>query len=149
MVSMETVAKTKLKAFVQQIRVRYSEVDQLGIAYYAHYLVWLEVARVEYLRYLGIAYGELEKKGVKLPVRSCSITYLVPVRYDDLLNIHTVLTKIGRTSITFEYEIIHDKTHEKLTTAETTLVCVDSDLRPVRLPKILTQYFPASASPKV
>ena len=74
---METVAKTKLKPFVQQIRVRYSEVDQLGIAYYAHYLVWLEVARVEYLRYLGIAYGELEKKGVKLPVRSCSITYLM------------------------------------------------------------------------
>ena len=142
---MATMAKAKLKAFVQQIRVRYAEVDQLGIAYYAHYLVWLEVARVEYLRHLGIAYGELEKKGVKLPVRSCSITYLAPVRYDDLLDIHTTLTKVGKTSLTFEYEIIHDKTHEKLTTAETTLVCVDPNLRPMRLPKILTQYLPAPA----
>lgn len=139
---MEMAQKTKLKPFVCRIRVRYSEVDQLGIAYYAHYLVWLEVARVEYLRLLGIAYAELEKSGIKLPVRSCSIKYISPARYDDLLNIRTRITKVGKTSITFEYEISNEKTQDLLTTAETTLVCVDLNLRPIRLPKLLSQFLP-------
>jgi len=139
---METDQKTKMKTFTHQVRVRYSEVDQLGIAYYAHYLVWLEVARVEYLRHLGIAYAEVEKKGIKLPVHSCSIQYLQPARYDDLLNIHTRLSKVGKTSLTFEYEITNDKTKEILTKAETRLVCVDNEFKPVRIPKMLAEFLP-------
>ena len=139
---METIQKAKMNFFAYQVRVRYAEVDQLGIAYYAHYLVWLEVARVEYLRYLGITYAEVEKKGIKLPVHSCSMQYLLPARYDDLLNIQTRLSKIGQTSLTFEYEITNDKTKKMITKAETRLVCVDAEFKPIRIPKMLAEFLP-------
>jgi len=67
-----------------QVRVRYAETDQMGIVYYANYLVWFEIGRVELLRSLGLAYSQLEKEHeCILPVVEASCRYRSPARYDD------------------------------------------------------------------
>ena len=73
-----------------QVRVRYAETDQMGIVYYANYLVWFELGRVELLRSLGLAYSQLEKEHeCILPVVEATCRYRAPARYDDEILIET------------------------------------------------------------
>ena len=73
-----------------QVRVRYAETDQMGIVYYANYLVWFEIGRVELLRSLGLAYSQLETEHeCILPVVEASCRYRAPARYDDEILIET------------------------------------------------------------
>ena len=69
------------------VRVNYSETDQMGVAYHARYLVWLDVARTEHLRGRGASYRELEAAGLRLVVSEVSVRYRQPARFDDLLRI--------------------------------------------------------------
>jgi YbgC/YbaW family acyl-CoA thioester hydrolase len=73
-----------------QLRVRYAETDQMGIVYYANYLVWFEIGRVELLRSLGLAYSQLETDHrLILPVVDAHCRYRAPARYDDEILIET------------------------------------------------------------
>ena len=56
-----------------ELRVRYGETDQMGVAYHAHYLVWCEMARTEHMRRLGVRYRDLEEGGIKLAVAGASL----------------------------------------------------------------------------
>jgi acyl-CoA thioester hydrolase len=69
------------------VRVNYSETDQMGVAYHARYLVWLDVARTEHLRRAGASYAELEARGLRLVVSEAAIRYRRPARFDDLVRI--------------------------------------------------------------
>jgi len=108
------------------IRVRYGETDPMKYVYYGNYAQYFEVGRVELFRSIGIAYEEIEKQGVWLPVSEYSIKYLKPAKYDDLLEIHTFVKKIPGVRIAFEYEI-YNQNKEKLTTASTTLYFFDAE----------------------
>ena len=90
------------------VRVRYADSDQMGVAYYANYLVWFEVGRTEWLRSRGYAYRSLEGEGVFLPVTEASCRYLAPSRYDDLVWIVTRVGKLGRTVVRFDYRILKE-----------------------------------------
>ena len=121
--------------FSTSIRVRYGETDQMGFCYYGNYAQFLEVGRVEALRSCGFSYNELESQGVLLPVRSFSIKYVSPAKYDDILEIQTSITKIEGTRIEFSYVV---KTSEGIliANAETELVFVSADsLRPIPMPE--------------
>ncbi|MDN3606185.1 acyl-CoA thioesterase [Kaistella yonginensis] len=107
------------------LRVRYAETDPMKYVYYGHYATYLEVARVELFRTLGIPYDDIEKQGIWLPVSEFSIKYLKPARYDQNLEIHTFIKKIPGVRIEFEYEIYNDS-KEKITEAKTTLFFLDS-----------------------
>jgi len=73
-----------------EVRVRYAETDQMGIVYYANYLVWFEIGRVELLRALGLAYSQLETEHqCILPVAEAKCRYRAPARYDDQILIET------------------------------------------------------------
>ncbi|THD68063.1 acyl-CoA thioesterase [Robertkochia marina] len=87
------------------IRVRYGETDKMGVVYHANYAQYLEVARVEWLRALGISYKWMEENGVMLPVISLHIDYKNPARYDDLLTVSVGLKKTPGVKIEFWYEI--------------------------------------------
>jgi acyl-CoA thioester hydrolase len=89
-------------------RVRYADSDQMGVAYYANYLVWFEVGRTEWLRARGYAYRTLESEGVFLPVTEASCKYLAPLRYDDLVWVITRVGKLGRTVVHFDYQILKE-----------------------------------------
>ena len=89
-----------------QVRVRYAETDQMGIVYYANYLVWFEIGRVELLRSLGLAYSQLEiEHECILPVVEASCRYRSPARYDDEILIETRPAMLRGSVIKFAYQV--------------------------------------------
>jgi acyl-CoA thioester hydrolase len=90
-----------------EARVRYAETDQMGIVYYANYLVWFEIGRVELLRALGLAYSQLEiDHQCILPVIEASCRYRAPARYDDEILIETRPSLLRGSVIKFAYRIL-------------------------------------------
>jgi acyl-CoA thioester hydrolase len=110
-----------------QVRVRYSETDQMSVVYHGNYVPYFEMGRVEWLRNKGVSYKSLEESGIALPIVSMTINYKKPARYDDLL---TVITKFkGHSSVKIEFECeIRNENYELLTTASFLLVFVDINL---------------------
>jgi len=88
-----------------EIRVRYSETDQIGRVYYANFLVYFEVARTQLIRNHWKPYSELEKDGYLLPVMNAGCKYFLPVGYDDLVRIETCLTLPRPSLLRFDYTI--------------------------------------------
>ena len=90
-----------------EVRVRYAETDQMGIVYYANYLVWFEIGRVELLRALGLVYSQLEiDHQCILPVIEASCRYRAPARYDDEILIETRPSLLRGSVIKFAYRIL-------------------------------------------
>jgi len=107
-----------------EVRVRYSETDQMGVVYHGSYIPYFEIGRVEWLRSKGVSYKSLEESGIALPIVSMTLNYKKPARYDDLLTIKTTFTKSSSVKIEFECEIRSEQ-NELLTTAHFILVFVD------------------------
>ena len=122
-----------------EVRVRYAETDQMGIVYYANYLVWFEIGRVELLRSLGLAYSQLEKDHqCILPVVEATCRYKSPARYDDQILIETRPSLLRRSVLKFAYRIFR-KGHEGeqpklLAEGETVHVVCDDQLNKKPLP---------------
>ncbi len=96
-----------------KVRVRYAETDQMGIVYYANYLVWFEIGRVELLRSLGLAYSQLEiEHECILPVIEASCRYRSPARYDDEIQIETRPALLRGSVIKFAYQICRKAAQE-------------------------------------
>jgi acyl-CoA thioester hydrolase len=117
-----------------ELRVRYAETDRMGIVYYANFLVWCEVGRVEFMRALGGSYADLEAKGYGLAVAEASVRYLAPARFDDSVRIETSLVGVRSRAVTFDYVISNAVSGVRLATAHTALVSIDSSGRPTALP---------------
>ena len=117
-----------------ELRVRYAETDRMGIVYYANYLVWCEVGRVEFMRALGGSYADLEAQGYGLAVAEATVRYLAPARFDDQVRIDTSLAAVRSRAVTFDYVISHAESGTRLATAHTALVSIDSSGRPTALP---------------
>ena len=77
------------RVFEHSVRVPYAHTDQMAMVYYANYFVYFEMARSELLREAGVAYPEMEKRGVLLPVVAAHCEYRKAARYDDLLSIRS------------------------------------------------------------
>ena len=121
------------------LRVRYGETDPMKYVYYGNYAEYLEVARVELFRELGIPYNEIENQGIWLPVSEFSIKYLKPGLYDEILEIHTYIKKLPGVRIEFDYEI-YNSSNEKITEAKTTLFFLDAKKnKVVKCPDFLMQ----------
>jgi len=121
-----------------QIRVRYAETDQMGVAYHANYFVWFEVGRCDLLRTLGLSYRDLEKDGIALPVISASCKYQHAIHYDDHITVVTRGTIVSPVRLEFEYNITRgDEGHNLLAIGRTAHAAVNSNGRPRRLPSQL------------
>lgn len=117
------------------VRVRYAETDQMGYVYYGNYTHYYEVGRVEALRQLGTSYKEMEDNGIMLPVYTCSLKYLKPAVYDDLLVIKTIIRELPSLKIMFDYEVYNQK-NELLNLGSTTLVFINKATnKPCRAPE--------------
>ena len=92
------------------LRVRYADVDAMGVAYYAHYLRWFEIGRTEFLRDLGTTYRDVEEGGVSFPVTEAYVKYLSPAKYDELIEIRTRVAYVKRASLKLEYEVADAET---------------------------------------
>lgn len=107
-----------------QVRVRYSETDQMSVVYHGNYVPYFEMGRVEWLRNKGISYKSLEESGIALPIVSMTINYKKPARYDDLLTVITKFKSQSSVKVEFDCEIWNDQ-NELLTTAHFILVFVN------------------------
>jgi acyl-CoA thioester hydrolase len=122
-----------------QIRVRYAETDQMGIAWHGNFLAWFEVARTDLLRLYGMSYRELEQRDLRLPVIETGVRYLRPARYDDELEVHARLEEISGARLRFAYQVSRQGTDGPLATGFTAHAAVDAAGRPRRLPPELRQ----------
>jgi acyl-CoA thioester hydrolase len=124
-----------------EVRVRYAETDQMGIVYYANYLVWFEIGRVELLRSLGLTYSQLETDHeCILPVVEANCRYKSPARYDDRIVIETWPSLLRQSVIKFAYRILREATAEGeerklLAEGETVHVVCDDQLNKKPLPE--------------
>jgi acyl-CoA thioester hydrolase len=118
-----------------EIRVRYAETDQMGVVHHGNYALYLEMARIEWLRKLNISYRKMEENGIGLPVISMVVNYKKPILYDDVIKVKTQLKKAPTAMVEFEYEILNNL-GEILSTASVVLAFLDMKTkRPTRPPK--------------
>ena len=117
-----------------EIRVRYAETDQMGVAHHASYLVWFEAGRTEFIRERGRSYAQIEADGWLLVVVEARCRYLRPARYDDLLVVRTRLGQAGPASLGFDYELVRKEDGALLARGATVHAAVDRTGRPRRVP---------------
>ncbi len=126
---MQPVTETRL-------RVRYAETDQMGVVYYANYLVWMEVGRVELCRACGFHYRDMEREdGILLAVAEANCRYLFPARYDEEVVVRTRIEAAHRRMVTFGYEMRSAANDTKLATGYTKHMFLNREFQPTKLPE--------------
>jgi acyl-CoA thioester hydrolase len=109
-------------------RVGFSDTDAQGIVYYGRYLPYFDTARVEYHRHLGMLSTSAEEER-QFVMRATTIEYLAPARFDDLIEVFIRISRIGRTSVTYDCAAYRVEDDVLMVTAQQTLVLVDLDER--------------------
>jgi acyl-CoA thioester hydrolase len=137
---------------ILQLRVRYSETDQMGTFYNSRALEWFECGRTELMRRrLGMSYAALEARGVFLPLVEAHLEFQGGARYDDLLNIATTVDLSGRAKLRFEVQIRQGESGKPVVRGYTVHAFTDRQGKPIRPPawfiEMLTQAF--SCTPAV
>jgi acyl-CoA thioester hydrolase len=129
--------------FSTPVRVRYADTDAAGVCYYANYLAFFEVGRVELLRHLGLPIREAEARGFVFPCVEARVRYLRPALLDDLLAVELWVSEVRRSSFSFAYRVLRGD--ELVASGETRHAAVDpGDLRPARLPDWMLALFEAA-----
>ena len=124
------------------VNVRYAETDQMGIVYYANYLVWFEVGRVAWCRAKGFRYTDMESQDKHyLIVAEANCRYKSSARFEDEVVVRTALARANERVIRYRYEIRRKGDGELLATGETAHVVTDRNRRPARLPDRYRAYF--------
>jgi len=118
-----------------RIRVRYAETDQMGVVYYANYLVWMEVGRVELCKACGFNYRDMEQQdGVLLAVAEANCRYSSPARFDDEVIVRSWIEEAGTRMVKFAYEMLAADGGRRIATGFTRHIFLTADFRPTRLP---------------
>ena len=110
-----------------RLRVRWAEVDMQKIVFNGHYLTYIDTAIAEYWREIGLPYpqGYVERFANDVYLRKATLEYLGPARYDDELAVCCRVARLGRSSMTFNFEIYRAAEPQPLVSAE--LVYVNAD----------------------
>ena len=127
-----------------QIRVYYEDTDLAGIVYYANYFKFIERARSEYIRELGIDQRQLKAAGMVFAVRRVEADFLSPARFDDLLDVETGLARLGGASVNLEQTVSCGAT--RLFQARIRLAVLSESGRPLPIPADIRQKFQIHAS---
>jgi acyl-CoA thioester hydrolase len=126
--------------------VRYAETDQMGVVYYANFLVWFEIGRTDYCKQHGFAYREMEDQdGLFIMVAEARCRYKAPARYDDLVEVRTCLSAVRKRVLVFGYEVYKLPGGEMLAEGETVHVITDREGHPRALPQKYADLFQAGA----
>ncbi len=128
-----------------ELRVRYSETDQMGTFYNSRALEWFEVARTELLRAAGACYADMERRGALLPLVEAYAKFQGRARYDDLLTMRTRAALSGKASIRFEYVIVHKASGAPVASGHTVHAVADESGKPIRAPVWLVQALSGTA----
>jgi acyl-CoA thioester hydrolase len=119
------------------LRVRYPEVDRMGVAHHRNHFVWFEIGRTELMREAGVPYAGVEDGGLYLPVIEASCSYHAPAHYDENLQVTTTVEKVSPVRATFAYRLERTSDGRLLASGTTTHAAIDGRGRPRRLPDAL------------
>jgi len=129
------------------IRVRYQETDCMKVVYYANYLTYFEVGRVEYLRQQGLTIAEIDRR-LHMPVVEARVRYVRPAQLDDLLEVRCWISERKRASFTFGYEIVSEA-GETIATGSTLHACTDPATgKMTGVPAWLQAIMPVAVEPR-
>ena len=124
-----------------EIVPRYAETDKAGLVHHSVYPIWFEMGRTELMRRAGAPYGVLEDEGLFFPVVEVGARYLAPARYDEELEVRTVLSHVGGATVRFDYELSRVGDDKAIATGSTIHVATNEDGKPCRLPPKLVELF--------
>ena len=118
-----------------RLRVRWAEVDMQKIVFNGHYLTYIDTAIAEYWREIGLPYphGYVDRYGSDIYLRKATVEYLGSAGYDDVLTVCCRVARLGRSSMTFHFEIYRER--ELLITAELVYVNADAQKKAAPLPE--------------
>jgi len=143
---MQVIGSTNGSYVDFDLRVRYAETDQLGVVYYANYLVWFEIGRSEYCRQNGFRYTDLESMGYSLMVAEAHCRYRNAARYDNVVTVRTSLADLRRRSVTFHYVVFDKESALNLVDGETRHLCTDNSGRARVIPEPYYTYLADSVA---
>ena len=130
-----------------RVRVRYAETDQMGVVYYANYLVWFEVGRSELMRQRGLDYKQMEiETGCLMAVVEANARYKAPARYDEELIVETTVTGVRGPVVRFSYRVLRAADGALLCEGETVHVVVGRDMKRCPMPRKYAALLSAAAS---
>jgi acyl-CoA thioester hydrolase len=130
------LSATMTPANEARFRVRYAETDQMGVVYYANYLVWMEIGRVELCKALGFNYRDMERDdGVLLAVAETACRYHSPARFDDEIIVKSWVEEANTRIVVFQYEMRAAEDARLLATGRTRHMFVNREMRKTRLPE--------------
>src|ERR1051326_2496042 len=116
-----------------RFRVRYAETDQMGMVYYANYLVWMEIGRTDFCRECGFTYRDLEQQEQSyLTVAEATCRYIAPARYDDPIVVETEMARAKSRLVEFSYRIRSEAT--LLAQGRTVHIVIGPDRKTTPLP---------------
>lgn len=127
------------------ITVRYGETDQMGVVYYGNYALFYETGRTEAVKSLGYSYKEMEQDGIMMPVVEMHVRYIKSAKYDDVLQVKTIINELPSRKMTFNMEL-YNAQEELINTGYTTLIFIDKKYNriispPQKLIHALQPYF--------
>jgi acyl-CoA thioester hydrolase len=124
-----------------ELRVRYSETDQMGCVHHSNYAPYFELGRTELLRACGVSYREMEESGTFFVVVKMETRFLYPARYDDVLRLVTSTTRLTRARIEHDYKLYRKSDNRLLTEGHTVLACVNRTGEVIAIPDLFMQHF--------
>lgn len=131
--------------FQTEVTVRFAETDAQGIAHNSAYLVWFEVARIDYLARYAHGYKHIQEEGYEALTIESHVRYLAPAVFDDRLAVHARVVDVRGARFTYEYAITREG--EVIADGWTRHAVVDAKtMRPTRFPAWLVEAFAAAES---
>ncbi|MCM1299933.1 MAG: acyl-CoA thioesterase [Firmicutes bacterium] len=114
----------------------YYETDKMGIVHHSNYIRWLEEARIDFLKQIGLPYDEMEKNGIMIPVLSVSCQYKYAVRFDETVCIKMKLEDFSGLKFKISYNVTDKKTGDIRIKAESSHFFVDGNFKPIRVKNV-------------
>lgn len=135
-------AKSEVQPFTHRCRVYYEDTDAGGVVYYVNYLKFMERARTERLRALGVIQSQLAEENLLFVVHSAEARYLAPARLDDELSISAEVVALNRASLRFRQQVRRCDDDALLCEGQITVACVRADsFKPRAIPEALRAAF--------
>jgi len=126
--------------FHHDIRVRFADTDLQAIVFNANYLTYYDVAWTEYFREIGFEWKDLLALGVDSVLARTTMVFKSPAKFDEILEVHTRISRIGNTSLIFDFEIYPQGEERLVNSANSLYVCVDpKTLKSIPVPDLLRQ----------
>jgi len=138
----EHIMSGLLAQHYSSIRVRYADTDQMRVVHHSKYFEYFEMGRSDLIRALGLPYGDMEAKGIFLPVIEADAKFIKPAQYDEILIVETSIREMPVVTMTIDYRVLRENKQECIAEGRTVHGFLNAKTgKPMRAPKEFLQLF--------